>query len=72
MHDVCERSRHTVLDALVDRYIDTALVDRYLNTIIAKANEEAWQRAERERDPVRRGFRYLSDTAWLASPWRPE
>ena len=65
MNDVREKPRYTVLDWLVDRY---------LQPIIDQANEEARQRAarEHERDPDRRGFRYMSDTAWLESPWRPE
>lgn len=63
MQNVREKPRYTVLDALVDRYLDA---------IIDEANKQARQRAERERDPVRRGFRYLSDTAWISSPWKPE
>ena len=59
---VVEKPSYTVSDWLVDRY---------LQPIVDQANDEARQRAEREHDPVRRGFRYLSDTAWLASPWRP-
>ena len=58
-----EKPRYTVADWVVDQYI---------KPIIEQMKEEARQRAERERDPVRRGFQHLSDTAWLESPWRPD